>query len=65
MIGVSTLGIIRNEFRHGKKPCSIILLKVNKSSDIGFYHTILPLSLTICLQIEGDKKFLLDTKEIA
>ena len=63
--GAGILGIVVSKFRHRKKPCPIILLKVNKSLEIGFYRTILPLSLAIYLRVEGGRESPLDAEEIA
>ena len=63
--GASILGIIVSKLCYGKKPCPIILFEVDKGSEVGFYHTILPLSLTIRLRVEGVGESLLDAKEIA
>ena len=63
--GASILGIVIGKLRHGKKPCLIILLEVDKGLEVGFHCTILPLSLAIRLRVEGGGKSLLDTKEIA
>ena len=65
MVSIGILDIIINELRYGKKPCSIILLKIEKSLEVNFHCTILPFSLTVCLQVEGGRDFLLDIKEIA
>ena len=64
MVDASILGIIKSEFRHVKKLCPIILLKVDKTSEVGFHRTILPLSLAVCLRVEGGGDFPLDAKEI-
>ena len=64
MVGTSIFGIVVNKLCYRKKPCPIILIKVDKSSEIGFHHAILFFGLTVCLWIEGDRKSLLDTKEI-
>ena len=45
----SILSVVVGKLRYGKKSCSIILIKVEKSLKIGFYCTILPFDLTICL----------------
>ena len=42
-------GIIITKLCHGKKPYPIILLKINKGLEIGFYYAILLFGLTICL----------------
>ena len=63
--GAGILGIVVSELRHKKKSCPIILLKVDKSSEVGFYRTILPLSLAIRLRMKGGGESLLDVEEIA
>ena len=52
--GAGIFGIIVGVLCHGKELCLIILLKVDESSEIGFYYTILPLSLAVCLCVEGN-----------
>ena len=47
-------GVVVDKFYHKKKLCSIILLTVDKSLEIGFYRTILPFILTIRLRIESN-----------
>ena len=49
MADAGIFGIIISKLYYGKKPCLIILLKVDKGLKIGFYHTILPLNLTVRL----------------
>ena len=65
MAGAGILGIVVSKLRHGKKSCPIILLEVDKSLEVGFHHTILPLSLAVRLQVEGGEESPLDAKEIA
>ena len=60
MTGASVLGIVVGKLRHGKKPCQIILLEVDKNLEVGFHYTILPLGLPVCLGIESGKEFLLN-----
>ena len=62
--GTTIFGIIIGKLYHKKKPCLIILLKVDKSSEIGFDYTILPLNLAIYLRVENNREYLLDAKEI-
>ena len=47
--GTSIFGIIVGKFYYRKKLYSIILLKVNKSLEVGFYYTILSFSLAVYL----------------
>ena len=42
-------GIVVGKFRYRKKLYPIILLKVDKGLEVGFYYTILPFSLIDCL----------------
>ena len=56
----SIFGIIVNKFCHRKKLYPIILLKVDKNSEINFHHTDPPFSLAVRLQIKGNGKFLLN-----
>ena len=49
MANTSIFGIFIGKFCYGKKLYSIILLKVDKSLKVGFYYSILPFCLTICL----------------
>ena len=63
--GAGILGIFIGKLRYEKKPCLIILLKDDKGLEIGFYHTILLLSLAVHLQVKGNRESLLDIEEIA
>ena len=63
--GAGIFGIVVSKLRHGKKPCPIILLKVDKGSEVGFHRTILSLSLAVCLRVEGGRESPLDAEEIA
>ena len=45
----SILGIVVDKLYYKKKSCLIILLKINKSLEIGFYYASLSFSLTIHL----------------
>ena len=57
--------IIVGKLRYKQKLCLIILLKVDKDLEIGFYCIILPLSLAICLWVEDDGESLFDVKKVA
>ena len=65
IVNIGIFGIIVGKFYYKKKPCLIILLKVNKGLKISFYHTILSFDLTIRLWIKSNKKSLFNAKEIA
>lgn len=45
--------VIVYKFHYMQIPGSIILLLVNESVEIGFYYTILPLNLAICLKMKS------------
>ena len=49
------LSVVVCKLRYRKKLCPIILLEVDKSSKIGFYCIILPLSLAVDLWMEDSK----------
>lgn len=57
--------IIIYKFRHRQESYSFILPSINKSSKIDLYYTILSLDWAICLKIQENKKFLLNTEKIA
>ena len=63
--GAGIFGVIVGKLCHEKKPYSIVLLKVDKDSKIGFHRTILPFGLTVRLWVEGGKESLLNAEEIA
>ena len=65
MASTSIFSIVISKLCYGKKLYLIILLKVNKNLEVGFYYIILSFSLAISLWIKGDKKFLFDAKKIA
>ena len=64
IVGISIFSVIISNLYYKKKLCPIILLKIDKNSEVGFYYTILPLSLAIYLYIKGGEKFLFDIKKI-
>ena len=80
MVSISILSIIVSKLYHKKKPYLVILFKVDKGLEIGFYctilfkidkgleidfyHTILPLSLAVYLWIKSDGEFLCNAKKI-
>ena len=63
--GAGIFGVVVGKFCHEKKPCLIILLKVDKGSKVGFHCIILPFGLTVCLWVEDGGESPLDAKEIA
>ena len=63
--GAGILGIVVSKLRHGKKPCPIILLEVDKGLEVGFHRTILLLNLAVRLRVEGGGESPLDAEEIA
>ena len=60
VVGTGIHNIIVGQFRYDKKLCPIILLEVDKNLEVNFYHTILPLSLAVYLQVKGNRESLLD-----
>ena len=60
MISAGISGIVVGKHFHGKKPCSIILLKVDKGLEVGFHCTILPFGLPVYLGVKSGRESLLD-----
>ena len=50
----SIFGVIVGKLSHWLELYRIILFEMDKTSEVGFYRTILSLSLAIRLRIEGD-----------
>lgn len=65
MASAGVLDIIIGKFEHKQKPSLIVLFEINKDLEIGFYSTILPINLAICLRVEGGREPLYDFKEVA
>ena len=59
MTGAGVFDIVVGKLRYKKKPCPIILLKVDKGSEVEFYCIILLFSLPICREVESSGEFLL------
>ena len=64
MAGTSIFDIIISKLRYRKKPCPIILLKVDQNLEISFYCAVLSFGLTVRQWIESGKEFSLDAKKI-
>ena len=62
--GADIFDIVVSKLCHRKKLCSIILLKVDKGLEVGFYCIILLYGLIVYLWVEGYREFPLDAKEI-
>ena len=62
--GAGIFGIVVSKFCYEKKPCPIILLKVDKNSKVDFHCTILPLNLAVRLWVKDGGESPLDVKEI-
>lgn len=57
--------IIISEFSYKKEPSQIVLIVIDKNSEINLYYTILFFRLSIHLGVEDSKELLLNSKEIA
>ena len=53
--------IIVSKFSYQKELYPVVLLEIDKSTEISFHCTVLPFSLTVSFKVEGSGKFLLDT----
>ena len=64
MTDTGIFSIIIGKLPYRKKPYPIILLKVDKSLEVGFYYAILHFGLTVRLLIKDGRKSPLNAKEI-
>ena len=64
MANARIFGIIISIFGHWQEPSLIILLEIDKSSEIGYYGTDLPFGLAVSLRMEGGEKPTLNAKEV-
>ena len=62
--GASVFCIIIGKFSHWKKLYPVVLFKVNKNTEVGFYCAILPLNLAISLRMENCGKSPFDSEEV-
>ena len=49
MAAAGILGVVISKFCYEKKSCPIILLKVDKSLEVGFHYSILSFGLSVYL----------------
>ena len=64
MTGVCILYIVISKLGHWQEFSLVTLLEVDKDLEICLYGAVLLLGLPVCLQMEGDKKPLLNAKEV-
>ena len=65
MIYARVLCIFISEFSHWQEPSPVILLEVDDRLHVRLYDATLLLDLSFYMQIKGDRKPLLETKEVA
>ena len=65
MANARIFGIIISELGHRQEVCTVILFKIDKGLEVGFYRAILTFGLAICLKMEDCEKLLFYSKEIA
>lgn len=58
------LGVVVGKFSCWEKPSPIILLIVDKISEVGLHHSILPLRLAVNLRVEGNREPFLDFQKV-
>ena len=63
--GARVLRIVISKLGYRQEPSPVILLKVDKGSEIRLHGAVLPLGLLVCLQMEGGRELLLDAEEVA
>ena len=62
--GASILSIVISKLRHWWKPGLVIVLKVDESSKVSLYCTVLSFCLPVCLKMGRDRELSLNVKEI-
>lgn len=65
MVSARIFIIVVRKFRHEQEPYPVFLLPVNKKTKISLHYAILSLGLAVCLQIEYNKKLLLNVEKEA
>lgn len=65
MTGARIFRVIVSEFSHREEPSPIILLVIDKGSEVGFHDTTLPFGLTIGLKVKSGGESPLDSQKIA
>ena len=63
--GARVFGLIISKLSYWWKPGPIILLEIDKSSNVCFPGTVLLFGLAVSLRMEGGKKLTLDIKKVA
>lgn len=64
MANICIICIVVYIFHYRQEPCSVILLLIDKCSKVNLYHAVLPLGLAIYLNMESNREFSLNIKEI-
>lgn len=62
--GASIFRIIIGKSNHWKDLCLVVLLEIDKSTEVSFYYIVLPLSLAVSLRVKGCKTSLFNSKEV-
>ena len=63
--GACIFSIIISKLTNWQKLCLVILFKVDKSSKVSFYYTVLTFGLAIYLGIKDYEKSLFNSKEVS
>lgn len=64
MVCIDILSVVVREIYHWQEFYLVVLLLIDKNTQISFYCAILPIGLAGCLQIKSSRKLLLNIKEI-
>ena len=57
-------GVVVGKLCYHKKPCSVILLTIYKSTKVSFHGAVLLFRLTVSLKVERSRESSLNTKEV-
>ncbi len=64
MDNIQILGVVVGKLSYWEESSFIILFIIDKSSEVGLHHTVLPFGLAINLKVESGRDPLLDSKEV-
>lgn len=64
MVNAHIFGIVVSKFSYWEEPNPIVLLVIDKNSEVSLYCIVLSLGLVINLRMEDSRKSLLDFQEV-
>lgn len=65
MCSIHILSIVICKFSHGQEFCSVVLLSIDKNTQISLHYTVLSLDLTVYLRMKYSKELSFNAKKVA